>query len=92
MSSREDGSRRGIRGAAGERDLGQAVPAEKLTRAEVKALVTGLRDVVATLARAEPADKAIMYAELGVRLTYHPDGRVLVESRPCTQVSVGGGT
>jgi hypothetical protein len=49
--------------------------------------------MVAVLRDTNPADKATVYAELGISMTYHPDGRVLVESRPpCSQVSVGGGT
>ena len=76
-----------------ERELGTAVPAEKMTRAEVKALVAGLRDVVTALAQAAPADKAAIYSELGIRLIYNPEtGRVLVEARPCTQERVGEGT
>jgi len=38
-----------------------------------------------------PADKADLYAELGVSLSYHPDGRVAVEALPRGRdVSVGG--
>ena len=45
------------------------------------------------LADAEPADKAELYDQLGISLTYHPDGTVTVESRPRgVQVRVGGGT
>ena len=29
-----------------------------------------------------PADKAAIYQEMGITLTYHQDARVLVESRP----------
>ncbi len=64
-----------------------------MTRAEVKALVAGLRYVVHALAQAEPADKAAIYAELGIRLVDDPGtGRVLVEARPCTEERVGEGT
>jgi site-specific DNA recombinase len=75
-----------------ERELGATVPQEKLTKGQVRALVKGLRDVVRALAQADPEDKAAIYAELGIRLTYHPGGRVVVESRPCTEERVGGGT
>lgn len=78
---------------AAERQLADAAPAPKLTKDEVRALVASLHDMVAVLRDAHPADKAAVYAELGISMTYHPDGRVLVESRPaCSQVSVGGGT
>ncbi|MGI8518721.1 MAG: hypothetical protein ACR2ME_10380 [Acidimicrobiia bacterium] len=40
------------------------------------------RDITATLAQADPADKAAAYAEMGIEVTYHHDGRVLIESRP----------
>lgn len=52
-----------------------------------------LRDVVAVLADAAPADKAELYRELGIELAYHADGRVAVEALPRgTAVGVGGGT
>jgi hypothetical protein len=48
--------------------------------------------IVATLAGADPADKAAVYRELGISLTYNEDGRVLVEARPrVVEVRVGGG-
>lgn len=50
-----------------------------------------LRGVVKVLAIADPADKADLYAEMGVSLSYHPDGRVAVEALPRGRdVSVGG--
>jgi hypothetical protein len=64
---------------AAERQLADATPAPRLTKDEIKALVASLSDVVAVLADADPADKAAVYAELGISMTYHPDGRVLVE-------------
>ena len=45
------------------------------------------------LAGADPADKAAVYEEMGIDVTYHQDGRILVESRPrVVSVGVGGGT
>ncbi len=75
-----------------ERELGTTEPQDRLTKSQVKALVRGLTDVVEALAHADPADKAAIYDELGVTMTYHPGGRVLVEARPCTEERVGGGT
>jgi hypothetical protein len=50
-----------------------------------------LRDIVDVLAEADLEDKADPYAELGVSLTYHTDGRVAVEALPRgVQVRVGG--
>ncbi len=57
-------------------------PSTQLTKDEVKALVASLRDIAATLAAADPTDKAAVYEEMGIDVTYHQDGRVLVESRP----------
>ncbi len=57
-------------------------PTTKLTKDDIKALVASLRDITATLAAADPADKAAVYAEMGIDITYHRDGRVVVESRP----------
>jgi hypothetical protein len=47
-----------------------------------RALVASLRDITATLAAADPADKTAVYEEMGIDVTYHQDGQVLVESRP----------
>ena len=55
--------------------LGEPVPGGKLTKNQVRALVAGLRDIVSTLADADPEDKAELYRERGVNLTYSPDGR-----------------
>lgn len=78
---------------AAERQLADAAPAPRLTKDEIKAIVASLQDMVAVLRDADPADKAAVYADLGISLTYHPDGRVLVESRPaCSPERVGGGT
>ena len=76
-----------------EAQLGRNVPGGKLTKAQVKALVGALRDIVGVLADADPADKAELYGELGVSLTYHADGRVAVEALPRgVDVRVGEGT
>jgi site-specific DNA recombinase len=78
---------------AAEQQLVDAAPAPPLTKLEIEALVASLQDMLGVLRRANPADKAAVYAGLGISLTYQPDGRVLVESRPpCTQERVGGGT
>ena len=56
-------------------------PITRLTAEDVRALVASLH-ITATLAAADPADKAKVYAEMGIDITYHQDGRVVVESRP----------
>ena len=71
-------------------------PTTKLTVDDVKAMVAGLRDITRSLALADPKLKAAAYAELGVTVTYHQEGRALLESRPqpsdVAEVRVGGGT
>ncbi len=57
-------------------------PTTKLTVDDVKAMVAGLRDITRSLALADPAIKAAAYAELGITVTYHREGRALLESRP----------
>lgn len=65
-------------------------PTSRLTPEDVKALVASLRDIAATLTAADPADKAKVYAELGIDITYHQEGRVVIESRPrVVESSVG---
>jgi site-specific DNA recombinase len=77
-----------------ERDLGESVPSDKLTKSEIRALVLSLRDIVAVLRNADPKLKAEVYAELGVEVTYDPEHRkVLVSagtSRVQQSVSKGG--
>ncbi len=76
-----------------ERELGRKPAARKLTKAEIKVLVRQLKDIVAVLADALPEDKRVIYDELGVNLTYHPDGRVHVGAGArVLGVRVGGGT
>lgn len=65
-----------------ESQLGENIPSEQLSSSQVKALVTGLRDIVAALAAADPADKADLYKELGVTLRYDTGGTVTVRARP----------
>src|SRR5205807_157492 len=77
-----------------ERQLGRKPTQRPFTSTEVKALVLRLKDIVAVLGRADPEVKRRVYEELGVRLTYHPDGRVHVEAGDprVLGVGVGGGT
>ena len=74
-----------------EAQLGRTVPGGKLTAPQVRALVKALHDIVAVLAEADPDDRDDLYTELGVNLTYHPEGRVRVEMKPRgVRVRVGG--
>ena len=68
-------------------------PGGKLSSSQVRVLIGAMRDIIDVLADAEPADKAELYAELGVKLRYDPSGRVSVEATPDgRKVRVGGGT
>jgi site-specific DNA recombinase len=78
---------------AAQAQLGRVVPGGRLTKSQARALVEALRDIVDVLAEADPEDKGELYAELGVSLTYHTDGRVAVEALSRgVQGRVGGGT
>ena len=46
------------------------VPARHL---QVKALVHALKSIVEVLSEADTVDKADLYEQLGIELTYHPD-------------------
>jgi site-specific DNA recombinase len=43
-----------------------------MSRDEIVSVVTALSDLLAVLREADPADKAEIYTQLGLRLTYHP--------------------
>ena len=45
----------------------------RMSRAEIRGLVTALGDIAAALRDADPADKAEVYHQLGLRLTYQPE-------------------
>ena len=76
-----------------ETQPGRSVPGGKLTTPQARALVEALKDIVTVLAEADQEDKAELYAELGVNLTYHPEGRVTVQKKPRgVEVRVGGAT
>jgi hypothetical protein len=75
-----------------ERTLATA-RASVLTAKDVREVIDGLGDLVGVLAKAKPAAKAKIYADLGIRLVYRTHGRVLaVEAAPRVpqRVSEGG--
>ena len=69
-------------------------PGEHLSPNQAKALLESLRNIVGTLAAADPADKADLYRrELDVTLRYDTSGTVTVRAQPRgAEVRVGGGT
>jgi len=48
-----------------------------MTRDQIASIVTMLADILAVLADADPADKAEIYSQLGLRLTYQPGQRIV---------------
>lgn len=44
-----------------------------MSQTEIANLVQALGDIVTVLHDADPTDKAEVYRQLGLRLTYHPD-------------------
>ncbi|MEU5789753.1 recombinase family protein [Micromonospora purpureochromogenes] len=45
----------------------------RMSRAEITTLMTALGDITTVLRDADPADKAEVYRQLGLRLAYHPE-------------------
>lgn len=71
--------------------LAAASPQPTMTAADVRQLIDELGDIAAVLAVADPAAKAQVYADLGLRLTLDPSSkRVAVVATPCTSERVGG--
>jgi hypothetical protein len=59
--------------ALAESELRQATKRTRMTRDEIRDLVTALGDLQEVLRAAAPADKAQIYQHLGLKLTYHPE-------------------
>ena len=61
-----------------------------MTRDELAALVAALGDLVPVIRNADPADKADLYAQLGLTLTYRPQKRLVEASvRPSLHMCKG---
>jgi site-specific DNA recombinase len=69
---------------------GKAEPSRpKLTRQQIKDLVDGLGGLLAILHEADPDDKAEIYRELGMKLTYdHETETIMAEAAPRSSVCV----
>lgn len=60
-----------------------ATGTRRLSREEIRAMVAQLGEITGVLREADPRDKAEIYAQLGIRMTYQVDERVVgVEARP----------
>ena len=57
-----------------------AAPRPRMTEAQIKAIVDKLADITAVLRHADPDDKAEVFRQLGLKLTYHP-GRQLIQAQ-----------
>jgi DNA invertase Pin-like site-specific DNA recombinase len=79
-----------------EADLAVSAGSDPLTGDSVRLLIEGLGDIVKALSEATPEEKAAVYTELGITITYDPELRkVTAEARPpiaCRTERVGGGT
>lgn len=78
-----------------EAALAAAAPSEPLSEDTLRGIIKGLGDMAQVLADAEPKDKADVYSNLGITLTYHPDQRKVVAEagvNRCATERVGGGT
>jgi hypothetical protein len=55
----------------------------RMTRDQISDLVGKLGDIISVLREADPADRAEVYQQLGLRLTYHPtQHKVRVQAQP----------
>ena len=62
---------------ATKRAIPQHARPKSMSRDEIVSVVTALSDLLTVLRRADPADKAEIYTQLGLRLTYHPSDRTV---------------
>ena len=70
-----------------------APPRPSMSRQEITTIVNTFADLLEVVRSADPADKAEIYARLGLRLTYQPQERtVRAETRHWHFESVRGGT
>lgn len=66
-----------------ERVVAEHAPRRAPTALEIRAMVEELGEMTRVLASTDPEDKARLYAELGLTLTYRPsDKTVAVEAKP----------
>ena len=95
QSSRRGSPRSNANARALERDLGRKPTARKLTTDRDQGPGTPAQGHRRACSPTPiPRTRRAIYDELGVNLTYHPDGRVHVEAQPrgVLRVRVGGGT
>jgi site-specific DNA recombinase len=59
--------------AAAEARLTKPAGHRRMTRDEITSLVQEIGDLMQVIKDADPADKAEIYSQLGLTLTYHPN-------------------
>jgi site-specific DNA recombinase len=64
-------------------------PARRMTREQIRDLVTSLGEIIGVLREADPADRAEVYQQLGLHLTYHPDSRSSAYGHNPTRTNMG---
>jgi hypothetical protein len=70
-----------------EAELAVSAASQPMSEEELRLLVQCLGDMTQVLAEAEPRDKAQVYSELGISVTYDPDQRLVsVTAQPFTGV------
>ncbi|WP_239342452.1 recombinase family protein, partial [Frankia sp. CiP3] len=71
--------------AAAQARLRATTGRQRMTEQEITDVVTAMGDIVTVLGEADPADKAEIYTQLGLQLTYEPGAhRVIAEAKPPT--------
>lgn len=86
---RETQAERAAAEAALNRTEAETTTGRRLTRKEINDLVKALGGILKVLRAADPADKAEIYQQLGVQLSYdHETGIVTAEASPRSSVGV----
>ncbi len=62
---------------AAQAQLRQVSGRRRMSREEIEAIVTAIGDLMTVLKQADKADKADIYSEIGLRLTYRPQQQIV---------------
>jgi len=62
---------------AAQAEIRSATEQHRMTRSEIAAILTVLGDLVQVIRDADPADKADLYTQLGLSMTYRPQERLV---------------
>lgn len=69
--------------------MAQPEPRQRLTRDQISAFVHQAGELTTALADADPTDRAEVYWQPGLRLTYHPDQRKVRVRHSLTRTHMG---